>query len=761
VNKKIFDKFMSFILAVVLIASMFILPVSAAYSYQPSPTGWNTLRTGFFDLFKNFTGLDVDGFLNGFVLTPTGKVASTGILQQAADRWNSVLGIWGQGSLLGNWSDALFNKAIVAKDDQNSIWRLWLTRTNTWLVNTRGEFPYVEIAGDAPSEPGTAPAQVPATPSRSKNKFVDARAVSWNNRAISTKSALGELVVNLGNEGLSATLAQNNVPRNDGSGKSSQLWYVANAAKTAVYCDSQGRPFVASIDPSATDINFDIVVDNSKTNSDNTIIVDNSKILDTMNNVMTVINENGDKINYNIDSLYYDGTTNSYTANTYQYNDNSKTYNYYTWNITYNIQNTYINYIGSNSAYEQEEYKYYYQLPDGRSSEDMTAEEVAALSFQFADVKNYARSATDTSLRALYHFDGNIEDSGYFSTQTAFAWLNNASITYMDSAGFNGALYLDERTHTFDIDLPSNLPSSSDFSIQWRHYQASQPDTVSNINNSLAIGGVTVLRWDEANFYMGSSGTTVAASIPVGNWHELALIRHNGTLYFYVNGLKAASMADTTGYQGKLMFSFGTTSRAYTMLDELRVVNFAVAKSGASYQCATVPYDTNLVLVLPDSAFPVADEYWTFDNPTAVMRSDFTQGIKPDSAWNVGTSVSSSNVLYGNGYTTVRNMGSSPTYQFYGFNYNVTVNILSSSFETLYFSVIDTKGNIYTASAQFRRYGDYVNMSPSRQSVSFPWGKIWLYEDRGWYLCSLFPNSSIDIVYVELARTPINSSQSW
>lgn len=617
---------------------MFVYPVSASYNYQPTPTGWNILRTGFFDLFKEFTGLDIDGFLNSFVLTPTGKVASTEILQQAANRWNSALGVWGQGSLLGNWTDALFNKAIVAKDEQNNIWRLWLTRTNTWLVNTRGEFPYVEIAGDAPSEPGTAPADIPATPSISRNKFVDARLVSWSPFAVSSYNALSQLVVNLGNEGLSATLAKNNVTQN---GKLIQVWYVANAAKTAVYCNPNGQPFAAPVEPAAKDINFDIIVDNSKTNSDNTVIVDNSKILDTVNNVMTVINEHGDKITYNIDSLYYDGTTNTYTANTYQYNDNSQTYNYYTWNITYNIQNTYINYIGSNVGFEHDEYKYYYQLPDGRSSEDLTAEEVGAMSFQFADVTNYARSATDTSLRALYHLDGNVDDSSYFSTQNVFKWEKNASITYMDSSAFNGALYLDEREHEFDIILASNF-GKGDFSLQFRHYQASQPDTVDNKNNFLSIGGYEVLRWDEQKFYMGSS----TATIPIGNWHEIAFVRSSGVLYFYVNGLMTMSAPDTRSYAGHLMFTFGATSRGYTMLDEIRVVDFAIANSGKSYQCATVPQDTNLVLVLPDGEFPIADEYY---NVTFPNNSFFTMDFSKPSEMYFQSKDSYGNVQYGPG----------------------------------------------------------------------------------------------------------------
>ena len=74
-----------------------------------------------------------------------------------------------------------------------------------------------------------------------------------------------------------------------------------------------------------------------------------------------------------------------------------------------------------------------------------------------------------------------------------------------------------------------------------------------------------------------------------------------------------------------IVFYLGANSRAYSMLDELRVVNFAIVKSGAAYTPTVVPYDTNSVLVLPDGAFPIADEYWEWDKTIRPFRAyDFT-----------------------------------------------------------------------------------------------------------------------------------------
>ncbi|SBV98970.1 exported hypothetical protein [uncultured Eubacteriales bacterium] len=624
------QKFIAVLLVVVLSVPVFMAPASAAYVYSPSVSDGNAFRLSVVDTLSSYAkvlGYDVDfsGFFT-FSFSPDG-VVTRAQLKSARDQYNSVYSQWLRNyGLAGALISALIgkNEAYISPDPVNGIERLRIRGTNNWVFDDYGRFPYrvVSSTGDVPATSGSTPATVPDTSTTGTNKWVKYTYFppSGVSLYMSSKTALDTAAMQLKNRGEDCSVI-----------KTGGYYVIAKQALsgTSFWCDKDGRPYVASPEPSVTNNDFNIIVDNSKNNSDN-VTVEDMKVIDTQNNQMTLLNEFGDKITYNIDSLYWDASTSSYVANTYNYDITNNTYNYYTWNITYNITNTYINYIGSNSAYEQEEYKYYYELPDGRSSEDLTVDEVGALSFQFADVKNYARSATDTSLRALYHFDGNVEDSGYFSTQTAFNWTSGASITYMDSSSFNGALYLDETAHKFDISLPSNI-GSGDFSLQFRHYQASQPDTLTNIENTLSIGGNVVLRWDERNFYWGASGSTVAAVVPIGSWAEIALIRNNGVLYLYINGLKVTSSANTVGYSGSIAFNFGSTSRAYTMLDELRFVNFAVATAGVSYQCATVPYDTNLVLVLPDSAFPIADEYFEVTYPTdAFGKIDLAQGAQAD-----------------------------------------------------------------------------------------------------------------------------------
>lgn len=415
-------------------------------------------------------------------------------------------------------------------------------------------------------------------------------------------------------------------------------------------CNKDGQPFVAlkSSKESAANQNYNYYAPVDNSSNINTDVKLDLQVLDSNNKTFSYF-EGNHYFQQNIDSLYFDASTKTYHADTYDitYNNDNRVYetNYYTWNITYNITNTYVTYIGSNDAYQQKEYEFYYELPDGRSSADLTADEVAAMSFQFADCINYQRSATDTNLRALYHFDGDLNDSGYFSDKTSFTWQQGASITYMDSSTFNGALYLDETAHRFNIALPSPFSSGKDFTVQFRYYQASQPDTLDNINNSISLGGSVLFKWDDQHLYTAANAKI--SRLPTGNWVELALVRSEGFLYLYLNGVKIWSAANSVGYYGTVSMAFGETSRAYSMLDELRVLDFALVKSGASYTPTSVPYDSNLVLVLP-GADVVEDRYLDIGCAGInLLETDFTS---PDfsfstSALRYSSGQSSSDVL--------------------------------------------------------------------------------------------------------------------
>ena len=337
---------------------------------------------------------------------------------------------------------------------------------------------------------------------------------------------------------------------------------------------------------------------------------DNTKI-DIANGVFTGL----DGTLQIIDGVIYDESTKTYYIDSHD-SYTTNIYNYYTYQ--YYINYTSITYIGTTEEYDKH-YEVYYKLPDGRSSADPTAEELEQLNVSI-DVINYGRSADDVSLRSLYHFDGDTDDASYWNYCTEFTWNKGASLTYMDEGTFNGSLYLDETEHDFTFTMPSGL--MRDFTLQFRFYQSATaaPQTDSYIK----LGSTTVMQFDGANIKNGS-GTTLSA-MPIGSWNELALIRDSGTLYYYLNGVKIGSVSQGIAWD-KLTFHFGSGQQTFKKLDELRVLNRALQKGGASYTPTSVPHDTNLALVLPDTAKPVADEYWAVDfHKDATYSANFTNG---------------------------------------------------------------------------------------------------------------------------------------
>lgn len=189
----------------------------------------------------------------------------------------------------------------------------------------------------------------------------------------------------------------------------------------------------------------------------------------TLNKVYNIINETNNTINYVINN-----TTYNYTYNNYTYNNE---YNYYTFNNIDNSTNYYVtNYVTYSVVSVPQEgtggttgnpVKYdnvilYYQLPDGRNSYNLTADDVFGTYFVY-DMVNYDTVAEDdgTTL-ALYHFDGDLKDSSaHAGTATYTA---GAEYNFVEST-FGGALDWSETQHTLNFTLPEEI-GTGDFTIE-------------------------------------------------------------------------------------------------------------------------------------------------------------------------------------------------------------------------------------------------------------------------------------------------------
>lgn len=787
------NRFISVLLVVALVFGMVcIVPfASATFVYNPQPTLWNAFIEVLCDTLSGGLLKPSDW---DFTFTVYGLVTDSQLDKAKAD-YNSFVG-----RLLRSFSSfadgGLLTTAVKAYDTENGIWRLADSSTGNWIVDSQGRFPYFEsvVAGGGESLKELSPDTNPAP---ELNKL-------YGNQWISEVNANKQLLnINPSYSYDEMVAHAETLCLWDKTGKyaytakkfgSSGYYGLAKIEEDKAHpvtlwlADKNGYPYLTTKDKYQLAVNQKVnnivqdgngnaVVIQGETVTTQKPVIDQSQ----MEVNIPVTNDNsvsiGEYINQKIDSISYNWDDHSYTVNTYDvtYNNDNRRYetNYYTWNITYNITNTYVTYIGSNDAYQQKEYEFYYELPDGRSSADLTADEVAAMSFQFADVMNYQRSATDTNLRALYHFDGDLSDSGYFSDKTSFTWKSGASITYMDSSVFDGALYLDDTSHSFDISLSKGINSTSDFTIQWRYYQASQPDTLENKENWLSLNGDIVLKWDERKLYKGS---TELCYLPLGNWIELALVKHSGTLYLYLNGVKVNTLSAPSTALKNISFVFGSTSRAYSMLDELRIIDFACTTDGENYTPTAVPYDTNLVLTLPGEE-AVVDEYWQYTSPNNLFdrplftddgdyvsfSSPYEAGVWGFGAGNAGTTTVSldnscltisggSSPSYGAGSGSNNSYGRGFSYKLYDKKSSSTVYVsgLSSSTSSLTFSVVTTEGAVY--SLPFTFLG-------SDKTVTFDWGKL-VYagyygsDNKKDFYIFVVPsaNKSISIAYMELVK---------
>ena len=165
--------------------------------------------------------------------------------------------------------------------------------------------------------------------------------------------------------------------------------------------------------------------------------------------------------------LIYNPVTNNYnTYNTVNYNYDYNIYNFTTNEYNYYVQNnyTYVSYFIVDNDQQSYYYEIYYQLPDGRNSYDLTAEDVWGQYFIY-DVTNYDYVAEDDGKTlALFHFDGDLKDSSANNCMAVYEG-NNASYIYVDS-DFGSALKMSGNDYKLNITLPENL--DGDFTIEGR-----------------------------------------------------------------------------------------------------------------------------------------------------------------------------------------------------------------------------------------------------------------------------------------------------
>lgn len=617
-------RILSLLVVLGLVSSMFIVPVSATFgdgtNHAPtisfrdvdSVSLWtsywdskvvNLGDIGDFDVQMLWSQMDIT--INRAVPGEKDTFADLAQSTYSMSFWWASLVSDLFGLLTANYKHDVWDIQVnIGYDEEFGVYRPFDVRSGLPIVNSAGQFPYwiePEDTGDEDS-------------SSLGGRWILEELVDGSNvpKHVTSEAFLGTMAVGLNNSGDPGNRCR--LDTLAGTYKDIET-YPDSEGDVWVYCDSAGRPYVSRLDDDqwAQDDENNYYVDDD----DGDGIYDDGE---TENNTLIDLDSNmvwlpDGTFNF-INNLIYDESTKTYFVDAHsEYDIENNVYLTFNYHYEYHIDYTSITYIGATEEYSKT-YELYYQLPDGRSSADLTAEELLALNVA-VDVVPYIRSADDTSIRALYHFDGDCLDDSYWNYLGELIWNQGASITYMEANAFNGALYLDETVHDFTIKLPSNI-YSGDFTMQFRYYQSHTEAPVTD--SYIQIGANKLLQMSGSHFYNGSG--TALAQTPVGSWNEVCLMRRNNTIYVFLNGVRIGSYADGTVYGSDIRFYFGTEQQTYKYFDEFRFVSTALYDT-SGYTPTSVPFDTNLALVLPDSIIPVADEYWSISSSKENLLSDY------------------------------------------------------------------------------------------------------------------------------------------
>lgn len=184
-----------------------------------------------------------------------------------------------------------------------------------------------------------------------------------------------------------------------------------------------------------------------------------NSILNTTNNTFYDMSRD---YTYTYNTAYYNNTYNSYYIPV-TYNDVD--YNYF---ITYAPTYTNITYIvdGCNDPSQAVSNNYYFQLPDGRNSYDLTADEVFGIPLT-GDIINYDAVPENDSCVALFHFDGDVVDASGLGVVGAFS---SGSVPQYTSVNRFGSCLTFSDEGYFSVPVALNEPYTVEFRLNLGQY---------------------------------------------------------------------------------------------------------------------------------------------------------------------------------------------------------------------------------------------------------------------------------------------------
>lgn len=256
-------------------------------------------------------------------------------------------------------------------------------------------------------------------------------------------------------------------------------------------------------------------------------------VLNTTNNTFYDMSRD---YTYTYNTAYYNNTYNSYYIPV-TYNDVD--YNYF---ITYAPTYTNITYIvdGCNDPSQAVSNNYYFQLPDGRNSYNLTADDVFGIPLA-GEVINYDAVPENDNCVALYHFDGNVTDASGNSNTAVFT--DGTVPQYISSSSFGKHLMLTNRGR-FSLTLPEALeaPYTIEFRVNYGQYQSFFPIS-SELKNPVV-----------RDFYISDRRVTHSGSSSLYLNNEVFIkalkqyLVHHNKFGFYFSGLDGGARKNRFGY---------------------------------------------------------------------------------------------------------------------------------------------------------------------------------------------------------------------
>ncbi|MBQ7797552.1 MAG: hypothetical protein IJ371_00330 [Clostridia bacterium] len=310
----------------------------------------------------------------------------------------------------------------------------------------------------------------------------------------------------------------------------------------------------------------------------------------------------------------YNTTTNTYDYH-YTYNDfitnttnisnyditnieYSPTYNLYklTTNVTnYYVSNnyTYVTVIYNNADTDEDIYQeLYYELPDGRNSFDLTADDVFGEYFIY-NVKNYNQVLEDDGVTTgLFHLDGTLSDS---SGSNVGSNLIFSQLVYDEGIFGNAVVQSITSPDSRNVVWENALGKTFEYWVYYSSYVYTAKSETKNISTVYPTHLV-----DET-----SGSNKVYYGLPTNTWCHVAMVKNdNGGYSYYYNGRYQGVVSGLYAI-GNYAYQYpsGEGYMAYSSvfgIDEFRISNDYIYTENFTPQ--QQPFDTNSVLVLPDTA---------------------------------------------------------------------------------------------------------------------------------------------------------------